>query len=126
MLLKEELECQFEYLGGITGYHFLMEIGLEVIKPDRVISSIFKRLGLIESDKQLLKTIFLGREFARVTGHPIRYIDVVLVTYGQQGDRAKSLDGICLEKNPKCQICGIQDFCKYFATIKIANYLALP
>ena len=113
MLLKEELECQFEYLGEITGYHFLMEIGLDVMKPDRVISRIFKRLGLIESDKQLLKTIFLGREFAKATGYPIRYIDIVFVTYGQQGDRTKSMDGICLENKPKCQFCGVKIFCNY-------------
>jgi len=111
MLLKEELEYQFEFLGGITGYHFLMDIGLEAIKPDRVITRIFERLGLIESDKQLLKTIFHGRKFAGATGHPIRYIDIIFVTYGQQGDKNTAENGICLEKNPKCEICGITNFC---------------
>jgi len=44
MILKEELGCQFDFLSGVTGFHFLMDIGLNVIKPDRVITRIFKRL----------------------------------------------------------------------------------
>src|SRR5688572_1846250 len=52
LLLKEELEARFHYLGGVTVYHFLTEIGMPVIKPDRVICRIFRRLGLIEHDQQ--------------------------------------------------------------------------
>jgi len=113
MLLKEDLECRFEYLGGITVFHFLMDIGLDVIKPDRVITRIFERIGVIEYKDQYLKTIFHGRKFAEATGHPIRYIDIVLVSYGQQGDSKNQMDGICLEKSPKCEICGVRKYCQY-------------
>ncbi len=116
MLLKEELEYRFKGKGlsKVTTYHFLMDIGLPVIKPDRVICRIFQRLGLIENDEQLLKTIIQGRKFAQATGHHIRYIDIVFVAYGQ----VKSLEyglvkGICLEQNPSCSICGIKNYCKY-------------
>jgi len=117
MLFKEEIEYKFAFLGGITVYHFMMDIGLPVIKPDRVMTRIFKRLGLIESEKQYLKTVIQGRKFSHATGHPIRYIDIIFVKYGQKGEgKYSSLkDGICLEKNPKCMICGVKDYCSYYA-----------
>lgn len=115
MLLKEELEYRFAGLGSITSYHFLTDIGLPVLKPDRVISRIFKRLGLIEDEKQLLKMVIQGRKFAEVTGHPIRYIDIVFVLYGQMSAREVGLEkGICLEANPNCSICGVQNYCDYY------------
>lgn len=52
LLLKEELEARFAYLGGITVYHFLTELGMPVLKPDRVIARLFKRLGLVEQASQ--------------------------------------------------------------------------
>ena len=114
MLLKEELEANFKYLGGITVYHFLTDIGLPVLKPDRVICRIFKRLGLIENDKQLLKTVIHGRKFADAVALPIRYIDIILVAYGQLSSEAFGLDkGICLEKNPRCGDCKILEFCNF-------------
>ena len=116
MLLKEELQYTFSFLGDITSYHFMTDIGLPVLKPDRVITRIFKRIGLIESEEQLLKTVIRGRKFSQATGHPIRYIDIIFVTYGQIGkDKYFGLDdgGICLSKNPKCNICGIKEFCNY-------------
>ncbi len=116
MLLKEELEYRFKGLGRITTYHFLTDIGLPVLKPDRVICRIFQRLGLIESDEQLLKTVIQGRKFAQATGHPIRYIDIVFVAYGQVKSQEFGLaSGICLEERPLCSICSVTDYCDYFA-----------
>jgi DNA-3-methyladenine glycosylase I len=112
MLLKEELEYRFDYLGGVTVYHFLTDIGLDVVKPDRVLVRIFQRLGLIENEKQLLKTVIQGRKFSTTTGHPIRYIDIIFVTYGQQGK-----DGICFSKNPKCNLCGLTLNCNYYKSL---------
>jgi DNA-3-methyladenine glycosylase I len=109
MLFKEELEYKFDYLGGITVYHFLTDIGLQVIKPDRVIARIFMRLGLIESERQLLKTVILGRKFAESTQKPIRYIDIILVKFGQQGQ-----DEVCLTVNPKCNLCYLIDKCNFY------------
>lgn len=116
MLLKEELEYRFKGLGRITTYHVLTDIGLPVLKPDRVICRIFQRLGLIESNEQLLKTVIQGRKFAQTTGHPIRYIDIVFVAYGQSRSQEFGLtSGICLEQNPLCSICGVTGYCNYFA-----------
>jgi len=116
MLLKEELEYRFKGLGRITTYHVMTDIGLPVLKPDRVVCRIFQRLGLIESDKQLLKTVIQGRKFAQATGHPIRYIDIVFATYGHVESQEFGLaSGICLEQNPLCSICGVTDYCDYFA-----------
>lgn len=114
LLLKEELESKFLGLGRITTYHLLTDIGLPVLKPDRVICRIFKRLGLIEDETQLLKTIIQGRKFAEATKLPIRYIDKVFVAYGQ----IQTLDlginkGICLKSKPSCSQCTITEFCNY-------------
>ncbi|MFC2053164.1 DNA-3-methyladenine glycosylase I [Chloroflexota bacterium] len=120
MLLKEELEYRFERLGRITTYHVLTDIGLPVLKPDRVICRIFQRLGLIESEKQLLKTVIQGRKFAQATGNPIRYIDIVFVAYGQVESQDFGLaSGICLKQNPLCSVCGVTDYCNYYAQIVI-------
>lgn len=116
MLLKEELEYRFNGLGRITTYHVMTDIGLPVLKPDRVICRIFQRLNLIESDEQLLKTVIQGRKFSQATGHPIRYIDIVFVAYGQVKSKEFGLtSGICLEQNPLCSICGATSFCNYYA-----------
>lgn len=109
MLLKEELEFRFDYLGGITVYHFLTNIGLPVLKPDRVLIRIFRRIGLIENERQLLKTVILGRKFAEASKKSIRYIDIIFVTYGQQGE-----SGVCFTKSPKCKLCGVTEHCNYF------------
>lgn len=116
VLLKEELEYRFEYLGGISVYHFLTDLGFNVLKPDRVILRIFKRLGLIESEKQLLKTVVQGRRFSKATGLPIRYIDIILVKYGQQGESAMFglRNGICVEKDPNCKVCNLTHYCNYY------------
>jgi DNA-3-methyladenine glycosylase I len=112
LLLKEELEGRFQYLGEVTVYHFLTELGLDVLKPDRVICRIFRRLGLIEREDQILKTVIQGRKFREATGLPMRYIDIVFVAYGQAQSLEFGLDrGICLTK-PRCSVCGLRDFCR--------------
>jgi DNA-3-methyladenine glycosylase I len=114
LLLKEELEGRFHYLGGTTVYHFLTDIGMPVLKPDRVICRIFKRLGLIDSEEQLLKAVIQGRKFAEATELPIRYIDRVFVAYGQVQTPGLGIDrGICL-KQPRCSVCGIKSFCRWY------------
>ncbi len=115
LLFKEALEASFAYLGGITVYHFMTDIGLPVLKPDRVMSRIFERLGLLENQEQLLKTVIQGRKFAAATGLPIRYIDIVFVAYGQVKSEEMGIDeGICLTK-PRCAECRIQDHCGFVA-----------
>jgi len=116
MLLKEELEYKFVGIGKITTYHYLTAIGMPVLKPDRVICRIFKRLGLIENEQQRLKTVIQGRKFSQATGLPIRYIDIVLVAYGQVQSIEFGIErGICLEKNPLCNLCSVKEFCNYYS-----------
>jgi DNA-3-methyladenine glycosylase I len=114
LLLKETLEAKFGYLGGITVYHFMTDAGLPVLKPDRVITRIFLRLGLIEDDRQLLKTVLQGQKFAAATGLPIRYIDIVFVLYGQASATAYGItQGVCLAA-PRCSACSLrQVHCRY-------------
>ena len=113
LLLKEEVQGRFAGLGGVTTYHFLMEIGLDVIKPDRVLMRIMERLGLIERRDQLLKAILVGRSMARATNLPIRRIDRVLVAYGQDKTSEFGIErGICTEDKPRCGSCGVRTECK--------------
>jgi DNA-3-methyladenine glycosylase I len=115
LLFKEALEASFAYLGGITVYHFMTDIGLPVLKPDRVMSRIFERLGLLENQGQLLKAVIQGRKFAAATGLPIRYIDIVFVAYGQvKSEEIGISEGICLKK-PRCSECSIQKYCGFLA-----------
>lgn len=116
MLLKEELEYKFAGIGRITTYHYLTDIGMPVLKPDRVICRIFQRLGLIENEQQLLKTVIQGRKFAEITGHPIRYIDIVFVAYGQVRSLEFGIEkGICLKNKPLCNLCSAKEFCNYYS-----------
>lgn len=46
---------------------------------------IFYRLGLFDNEEDFLSVIAIGRNFALVTGHPIRYIDIIFVSFGQVG-----------------------------------------
>ena len=113
LLLKESLSASFAYLGGVTVYHFMTDIGLPVLKPDRVICRIFTRLGLLENEDQLLKAVLQGRKFAQATGHPIRYIDIVFVAYGQVQSMEFGIEqGVCL-KAPRCGECGVKRYCNY-------------
>lgn len=107
--LKSDLISRFKYLGKRTVYHFLMDLGLNVLKPDRVICRIFSRLGFIDNEKNITQAIKVGKEIAIATGYPIRYVDIIFSTYGQTGDLA-----ICLKNDPKCYICGVKEYCNYY------------
>lgn len=112
---RYDLERKFEYLGKRTVYHFMMDLGLNVLKPDRVICRILHRLGMISDENDFDRAVQVGRQISTATEHPIRYIDIVLVKYGQQGkgDKFGLTNGICLKNNPKCRICGVRPYCNY-------------
>jgi DNA-3-methyladenine glycosylase I len=112
--LIKDLKLRFYYLGEITTYHLLMDLGLNYVKPDRVLCRIFYRLGLIPSVKSYDEVIQVGRTFAKSTGYPIRFIDIVFVNYGQEDSKPVHglRDGICLEEKPKCEVCGLRKYCK--------------
>jgi len=118
--LKDDLRGRFARMGLITPYHFMMDIGLPVMKPDRVVARIFYRLRLIPREKikydsDAEAVVRQGEQFATATGHPIRYIDIVFVCYGQ----VRSIDiglaqGICLGDKPRCKVCKVTNDCNYF------------
>lgn len=113
--LKEDLINKFDFLGRITAYHFMLDLGLNVWKPDRVICRILNRLGLLNNPDDIDYAVELGREIAKQVDEPIRYIDIIFVKYGQQGNEEPFglEDGICLERNPSCSVCGIQEYCSF-------------
>ncbi len=116
--LKKDMQKRFSYIGPITAYHFLTDLGFDVLKPDLVICRIFKRLGLIESQDDYVQAINHGRKFAEATGKPIRYIDIVFVAYGQVRSIELGMDrGICLI-NPRCEHCGLTQFCEWYKANK--------
>lgn len=121
MLLKELLQTTFAYLGGVTVYHFMTDIGLNVLKPDLVICRMFRRLGLLDNEDQLLKSIMEGRKFSAATGLPIRYVDIVLVSFGQVASPDLGIArGVCL-KTPNCDVCGVRQHCTFPASAKGAT-----
>jgi DNA-3-methyladenine glycosylase I len=117
MMLRYVLITKFAFLGGTTSLHFLMEIGLPVLKPDIVVTRIFHRLGFIEdesvSEARRFQCVEIGQKFVEATGYPIRYIDIVFVAYGQMSGAASIQQGICLKTNPRCHVCAVRDFCSY-------------
>lgn len=120
--LKNDLRARFSRMGLITPYHFMMDIGLPVMKPDIVVSRIFYRLGLtpreqIKNDSDAEAVVRQGEQFAAATGHSIRYIDIVFVCYGQvKGGDIGLQRGICLgdKFKPRCEVCQVTDECEYF------------
>lgn len=111
-LFKKDL-MKFKFLKERAAYHFMLDMGLNVWKPDRVICRILYRLGLIDDKDDIKKTMKVGREIAIKVGLPIRYVDIIFVKYGQRGSEEPfGLDnGICLEKNPRCHLCGVTEYC---------------
>jgi len=119
--LIKDLIKRFKHIGQITVFHFLIDLGFNVVKPDRVLSRIFFRLGIIHSEKNYWEVLEAGRKFAIAANQPIRYIDIIFVNYGQE-DKKMDLglpSGICLTKNPICKICGIDGYCQYISKNKI-------
>lgn len=125
LALRNRFQKLFKFLGPRTAFHFMMDIGIPVLKPDRVIERIFKRIGLVpetlyESDALYVALIQEGRKFATATGYSIRYIDIVFVCYGQVQAKEIGIErGICLshdEGGPSCAICRIRDHCNYYST----------
>jgi len=114
--IRKDLRSRFVGLGPINVNHFLSDLGLNVLKPDRVICRIFYRLGLIKSPDETDCVITTGRNFQRETGKPLRVIDIILVKYGQveKSEDLGTNGGICLEINPKCHLCDVKDYCLWY------------
>ena len=113
---------KFKYLKDRTLFHFLTDLGLNVLKPDRVVCRVFSRLGLIDDSNNLGQAISVGRKISEVTSYPIRCVDIIFAKLGQMGEDTffdgeptfGLSNGICFEKNPACSLCGLTKFCKFF------------
>jgi len=127
-VLRKKLMKNFKFLGKITSFHYLMDIGYNLVKPDRVVSRIFSRLRLVEglpnpdnpdpsklTDEQLWQIVRMGQTIAESVNQPIRYVDLVFVAYGQvEGSDPDGLpQGVCLDANPRCWLCGVRPHCRY-------------
>ena len=117
--LRTDLMRRFEYLSKVTSFHFLCKIGMPVIKPDVAIRRIFFRLGLTDGDDESENTISAvvrqGEALVQATGHPHRYVDIVLAHYGQMATPELNLErGICLPEKPQCDVCGVRSLCPFF------------
>jgi DNA-3-methyladenine glycosylase I len=122
--LRNDLMARFEMLKKITSFHFMMDVGLPVIKPDRVIMRVFERLGLIpnrdQSNENLLEVVRQGILMSEAAGKPTRQIDIMLVSLGQVGGSPElgTTHGVCLEKSPLCLECGLRSQCIFFKNLR--------
>ncbi|HOM01839.1 MAG TPA: hypothetical protein PLH43_03295 [Acetivibrio sp.] len=120
-----DIKSKFVGIGETAGWHFLTELGFFTLKPDKVIRRIFYRIGLIEDESDLDASIAVGREMSKQLNIPIRYIDIIFVKYGQvgQSDLLGTVDGICTENNPKCNICELKSICRYYRKAPETKYV---
>lgn len=116
--LCARLNEDFYYLGSVTAYHFLMDIGANVIKPDRQVIALLNRLGILRKKKNKnWEVVTIGRRLADVVNENIRVVDIILVTMGQ-GTNLGVDEPICPNK---CNVCGVRDYCQYFRTGVVPN-----
>lgn len=127
-IIKYSILDRFKHgsLGIIKVYHFLMDLGFNIVKPDMVNCRTLERLDLLDNKirinnkgKEILNCDYDGvvreaRNFASASGNSIRYVDLILIKFGQD-KKSYLFDtiGICLKK-PHCELCEIQEYCKYF------------
>ncbi len=76
----------FSYLNNVTVYHFLMDLGFGVMKPDRTICRLFYRLGWIENIGDEEKVIEICRNISRKTGYWIRVVDNFRIFLSRRGN----------------------------------------
>jgi endonuclease III len=117
--LHKDLKNRFSGFGERTTYHFLGDLGFNVNKPDTVVCRILYRLGLIDSESDIENALIQVQNFANQTGNIGRYIDIILVKFGQKGNSPilGTKNGICLD-NPNCSMCMLTSYCRYYQNQK--------
>ncbi|ASJ07386.1 DNA-3-methyladenine glycosylase I [Thermococcus pacificus] len=114
--LVPELMKRFKGIGKVTVYHFLMDLGFGVMKPDRTILRLFHRLGWLPTSdptaENIERTIKICSEISSETGFWIRAVDITLVAFCQEGgNQGLGIPaGICT-RNPKCLECPLRERC---------------
>lgn len=125
--------------GEVTTFHVMTELGLPVVKPDRVVVRVAVAIGIIESYRVGNRTYRLKgpitsdeatdlgaipafnwalqeacRRIADEAGISMRLLDLLLVKLGQEPDDANGfVRTICTESHPTCQLCKVKPMCAY-------------
>jgi len=125
-------------LGYVTTLHFMTDLGLPVVKPDRVLNRTAIRLGLIRSyavrgGEHLLPLTISGSDaeklgskpefnwalqsvchrLAEEAKTPMRTLDLLLVKMGQQPDEQFGYARTICDDEPLCHLCEAQPMCAY-------------
>ena len=124
-------------MGFVTSLHFMTDLGLQVVKTDRVLTRSVIRLGLITSrpyfggELHLLPSVStkeaerLGAipEFsyriqsilgnvADQTGLSMRAIDWLLVKIGMKADKGDGIATTVCDTSPLCKLCKAKPMCR--------------
>lgn len=138
MLTIHSRLCSHIDLGYVTSLHFMTDLGLPVVKPDRVVNRLAIRLGIITGYEMrgrrhhLPLTITgaaaetLGKkpqfnwplqeafsQIARETNLTMRTVDLILVKMGQQPDEAAGYARTVCGDVPLCGLCRARPQCAY-------------
>jgi len=119
--LRRALIDKFWMIGPVTSLHFMTDVGMPVLKPDRVVLRVLSRLDLVSDKKATEATIReavgIGQGLSEATGKSIREIDIKLVSLGlEDGNEDFGVHkGICVEEHPRCNLCLLKDECAHFS-----------
>ncbi len=115
MRLHEDLCIGLDGIDEAGAFHFMMDVGLPVLKPDRVVLRVFTRLGIIPSEDHQLAAVMAGRHLATGMNEPIRFFDALVMAFGQESFPEFGIRrGICLG-TPRCDACTLHEHCHYYA-----------
>lgn len=92
----------FKGIGETNVYEFLKEISVQTIKPDRQVTKVFQRLGIIGDKAKLNSIIEMGNLMAKEVNERACTVDWVLWKFGNR---------VCLIKNPVCDKCTLLSVC---------------
>jgi hypothetical protein len=136
--IHTQLQAVLQF-GLVTTFHLMTELGLPVVKPDRVVNRAAIRMGLIDEytvgnvTHTLSVTITtdsasaLGqkqefnwalqekfRRLAEASGAAMRTLDLIVVKLGQEPDEVNGFARtICGESKPLCHLCSVKPMCAF-------------
>jgi endonuclease III len=91
-------------IGETNVYEFLKEIAVQTIKPDRQVTKIFFRLGVIGEKVSLKEIAETGNQMAKEVNERPCTVDWVLWRFGSE---------VCRTKNANCEKCSLALVCAY-------------
>lgn len=112
--LQADLMNRLAYFGPATTKHFLMDYGLNFIKPDVHVMRVLHRLGLVKTagGESYGDAIRMGRLISDAADVPIRYVDTVLVSLGMTSEA-----NLCRKTDPLCGDCLLKSRCAYYHSL---------